>query len=208
MKNLILPAILASCFTLTANANDKIVYDYLQFGYIHSAGERTSDKKGINIDISASWTDSVYLHTTYNEQSADVWALGISSDVTSRKYTLSLGWHTPFNRTTDFFAELGYLKQDAENIIPQTTFGNDEDGYFTELGIRGRFSADWEYSIFVGYKDFELSSYADVNNHEDLEDTTYGFEARYYLSKRSSIGLTLSQETTGETSLLSYRYNL
>ncbi|NVK22823.1 MAG: hypothetical protein HWD86_09915 [Kangiellaceae bacterium] len=211
MKKLISASLLTALAATSAmtHASDKVVYDYWQFGYIHSAGERTSDKVGYNIDISGSWTESVYLHGTYNDQSADVWAItGEKGDVSAKEYSLAIGWHTPMSRTSDFFAELGYMRHDGEGIIPQSPYGNDEDGFFTKLGIRGRFSANWEYSVFAGYKDFDFSPYVDALSHEDDNDTIFGLEGRYYFSPSWSLGVTVSEETTGLTSNLNIRFNL
>lgn len=206
MKKL-LSATLLSLVASSAVANDKLSYDYMQFALVHSAGELTSDKTGYNLDFSGSWSDSVYLRLTYNEQSADVWASGSKSSVSAKEFDLGLGFHTPMTRSTDFFAEAGILKHDAEKLLAQSTYGNDEDGFYAKLGFRNRFSADLEFSAFAGYKDFDYSEYVDEANHEDDSNAIYGFEARYYLSTNSSLGLSVSEETTGLTSNLSIRYN-
>ncbi len=206
MKKILLGMALAAA-SLGATANDKLNYSYTQFGLIHSAGELTSDKSGYNFDISLDWTDTFYIRTTYNTQSADVWASDQVADVDATEFSLNLGFHGAMTRSTDFFAELGYLKQDASDVISQTTYGNDEDGFQAKLGLRNRWSANWEYSIFAGYRDIDLSSYVDAARYED-DDTIYGAELRYYLGKSWSLGLTVGEEATGETAQLNIRFDL
>lgn len=205
MKKALFLALLGS-FGLSAQANDKLSYDYWQFGYIHSGGETTSDKTGFKIDLTGSFDDSTYLRYIIQEQSADIWTNSVYGEVTAREYSLALGWHTPMGRSTDFFTEIGYLKQDGEGIIQGDTYGNDEDGYLANVGIRGRFSANWEYTLSAGYRDVDFSPYVDEDNHEDDNDTVYGFETHYYFSKLWSVGVSVSEEATGLTSGLSLRF--
>lgn len=197
---------LMSTIGLSAQASDKLSYDYWQIAYVHSGGEATSDKTGYKIDMVGSFNDSTYLRYIIQEQSADVWSAGQQGDVTAKEYSLAFGWHTPMGRSTDFFAEVGYLKQDAENIFAGSVYGNDEDGYLANIGIRGRFSANWEYTVFAGYRDVDFSPYVDEVNHEDDSDAVYGLETRYYFSKLWSIGLSVSEEATGPTSGLQLRF--
>lgn len=204
MKKALFLALLSS-ISLTAQANDKLSYDYWQFGYIHSAGETTSDKKGYKIDLVGSFDNSTYLRYIAQEQAADVWNTVIG-EVTAKEYSLAFGWHTPITRSTDFFAEVGYLKQDGEGIIRGDTYGNDEDGYLANIGIRSRFSANWEYTLTAGYRDVDFSPYVDELNHEDDNDTVYGFETHYYFSKLWSVGISVSEEATGLTSGLHLRF--
>lgn len=205
--NKILLASLLVIVSMASSANDKLNYNYAQFGLIHSAGELTGDKSGYNFDISLDWTDSVYVRTIYNTQSADVWASGLKADVDATEFSLSLGYHAAITRSTDFFGEIGFINQDASGVIPQTTYGNDEDGFQGKLGIRSRWSANWEYSVFAGYRDVDLSSYVDEARYED-DDTIYGAELRYYLGTNLSLGLTVGEEATGETAQLNLRFNL
>lgn len=213
MKTLLLTSSLLSiaCATTassTATASDKLDYDYVDFGYVHSAGERTSDKKGYQLNISQAFDDTWYIRATLQSQSADVWAAGNKGNVTAKEYDLALGFHVPTSRTDDFFFEAGYLKFDGDGIIPQSTYGNDEDGFLANLGFRGRLSTNWEYKLFAGYKDYDYSEYVDEALHEDSTSTRYGIETRYYLSKNWSLGIKASEEITGLTSGFDFRYNL
>ncbi len=203
MKKAMIAVCLAS-LGFTANANDKLNYNYFQFGLIHSAGELTSDKTGYNIDISQDWTDSSYFKVRYNTQSADVWAGGLMEKVDASEYSLSIGYHTAMTRSSDFYGELGFIKQDAQGVIAETTYGNDGDGFLAKLGVRTRWTADWETNLYAGYQDIDVANYVDQANYED-GDTTFGIEVRYYLNKTWSIGLTVGEEATGETSQLTIR---
>lgn len=205
MKKALLLALMAS-LGFSAQANDKLKYDYWQFGYIHSAGETTSDKTGFKIDLVGSFNNSTYLRYIIQEQSADIWTNSVSGEVTAKEYSLALGWRTPIGRSTDFFAEAGYLKQDGESITPGDTYGNDEDGYLANIGIRSRFSANWEYTLNAGYRDVDFSPYVNELNHEDDNDTVYGVETHYYFSKLWSVGIAVSEEATGLTSSLQLRF--
>lgn len=202
-----LSAALITLAAFAAQANDKISYDYTQFGYVHSAGELTSDKTGYNLDISTSWTESTYLRLNYNEQSADTWVAGNKSKATAKEFGLGLGFHTPITRSTDFVTEIGYFKHDGEKLQNLTPYGNDEDGYFAKFALRTRYSAALEFSTFVGYKDFDYSEYVSEANHEDDSNVIYGIEGRYYLGKSWSMGISASEETTGLTSNLSIRFD-
>lgn len=194
--------------TTAAQANDKIRYNYVDFGYIHSEGELTSDKTGYKFNLSQAFDDTWYVAASLQSQSADVWASGNKGNVTAKEYSMVFGFHVPTTRTDDFFMEAGYAKFDGDGIISQSTYGNDEDGFLVNLGFRGRLSPNWEYKLFAGYKDFDYSEYVDEVNHEDSDSTTYGIEGRYYLSKNWSFGVKASQEITGLTSGFDFRYNL
>lgn len=208
-KTLISTAVALMAITATsAQANDKIRYNFVDFGYIHSEGELTSDKTGYQFNISQAFDDTWYVAASLQSQSADVWAAGNKGDVTAKEYSMVFGFHVPTTRTDDFFMEAGYAKFDGDGIIPQSTYGNDEDGFLVNLGFRGRLSTNWEYKLFAGYKDFDYSEYVDEVNHEDSDSTTYGIEGRYYLSKNWSFGVKASQEITGLTSGFDFRYNL
>lgn len=211
MKTLLTGSLLSiafATFSTTASASDKLDYDYVDFGYVHSAGERTSDKVGYQFNMSESFDDTWYVRVGLNSQKADVWAEGQKASVTAQEYSLLFGFHAPTSRTHDFFMEAGYLKFDGDGIIPQSTYGNDEDGFAANLGFRGRLSTDWEYKVFAGYKDYDYSPYVDETLHEDSTSTTYGIETRYYLSKNWSFGISASEQTTGLTSGFDFRYNL
>ena len=153
-------------------------------------------------------SESWYLRGGYQSQSADVWAAGSKGNVSAKEYSLALGWHAPVNRTNDIFLEAGYVKFDGDSIIPQSTYGNDEDGFLANVGFRGRLSTNWEYSLFAGYKDYDYSPYVDETLHEDSTSTTYGIETRYYLSKNWSFGISASEQITGLTSGFDFRYKL
>lgn len=208
MKKYITLAALALSMHTVAEANDKLRYDYIDFGYIHSEGERTSDKVGYELNLSLAFDDTWYVRSTLQSQSADVWAAGSKGDVTAKEYEMAFGFHVPSSRTDDFFMEAGYVKFDGDGIIPQTTYGNDEDGFLVNLGLRGRLSTNWEYKLFAGYKDYDFSPYVNEALHEDSTSTTYGLEGRYYLSKNWSFGIKASEEITGLTSGFDFRLNL
>ena len=212
MKTILTSVALATLGFATVNsaqASDKIRYDYVDLGYIHSAGERTDDKVGYQLNLSLSFDDTWYVRSTLQSQSADAWnTMGQKGDVTANEYAMAFGFHVPSSRTDDFFMEAGYLKFDGEGIIPQSSYGNDEDGFLANLGFRGRLSTDWEYKIFAGYKDYDYSEYVDEVLHEDSTSTTYGLESRYYMSKNWSFGVKVSEEITGLTSGFDFRFNL
>ena len=208
MKKYITLAALALSMHTVAEANDKLRYDYIDFGYIHSEGERTSDKVGYELNLSLAFDDTWYVRSTLQSQSADVWAAGSKGDVTAKEYQMTFGFHVPSSRTDDFFMEAGYVKFDGDGIIPQSTYGNDEDGFLANLGFRGRLSTNWEYKLFAGYKDYDFSEYVNEAQHEDSTSTTYGLEGRYYLSKNWSFGVKVSEEITGLTSGFDFRLNL
>lgn len=203
MKKTIITLAIAT-LGFTANANDKLSYNYAQFGLIHSGGEVTSDKSGYNIEASFDWTPSVYTKIRYNTQSADVWASGTKASVDATEYAISLGYHGAMTRSSDFYGELGLIKQDGQNIISQTTFGNDGDGFFAKLGVRTRWTANWESNIYAGYQDVDLASFVDEARYED-DDTIFGFEVRYYLDKTWSIGIAAGEEATGATAQINVR---
>ncbi|AOE49323.1 hypothetical protein [Kangiella sediminilitoris] len=193
---------------VSAKASDKINYEFIEMGFLHSEGELTSDKSGYQFNISQAFNETWYTRAAVRSQSADVYVTGLTTSVTSKDYTIAVGFHLPSSRTDDFYTEIGYLKFDGSDIVSASTYGNDEEGFMVETGFRGRLSPDWEYKIYAGYKDYDYSKYVDEDLHEDSNSTFYGIESRYYLSKQWSLGVTLSEEITGLTSGLNFRYNL
>ncbi|RDX38448.1 hypothetical protein DZA50_00245 [Kangiella sp. HD9-110m-PIT-SAG07] len=206
-KLLIIGAVLFASIS-TVEADDKLRYDYIDLGYLHSEGERTSDKVGYELNLSLAFDDTWYVRSTLQSQSADVWAAGSKGDVTAKEYEMVFGFHVPSTRTDDFFVEAGYVRFDADGVIPQSTYGNDEEGLLANLGFRGRLSTSWEYKIFAGYKDYDFSPHVNEPLHEDSTSTSYGLEGRYYLSKSWSFGVKVSEEITGLTSGFDFRLNL
>lgn len=206
-KTLILTALTLAPI-LAVQASDKLSYEYVDFGYVHSEGELTSDKAGYKLGISESLSEHWYFKAGLQSQSADVWTDGSTADVTAQEYSLAVGFHVPTNRTHDFFMDIGYIKFDGTDIIPQSTYGNDDEGLMANLGLRGRLSTSWEYSVFAGYKDYDYSAYVNEALHEDSNSATYGVEGRYYFSKNWSFGINASQQITGLTSGFDFRYNL
>ncbi|MRX28505.1 outer membrane beta-barrel protein [Kangiella sp. HZ709] len=202
----IITALVLSALGFSANANDKLNYNYIQFGFIQSAGELTSDKFGYNFDISFDWTESLYIKTRYNTQSADVYASGLKANSDATEYSFSLGYHAALSRSSDFYGEIGLLKQDGQSLLSQTTFGNDGEGFLAKLGVRTRWSAAWETNLYAGYQDIDLADYVDITSYED-DDIIFGAELRYYLNKTWSLGLAIGEEATGETSQLTLRAN-
>lgn len=210
MKNTVLLApcfILSSLLSTPVDANDKLSYNYTQFALTHGAGERIGDRFGYNFDISLDWTEDFYIRFGYESQSATVWASSQKSDVEAKEYNFSVGYHGAMTRSTDFYAELGYLKQDAAKQIPLSTFGNDEDGFLARLGVRSRFSADWEWGLHAGYKNVDYSPYLDMARHE-TQDTSIKAELRYYFSPDWSIGLSAGDDYSGTTGQIDIRFDL
>lgn len=203
MKKALFTIILSS-LAFSANANDKLNYNYIQFGLINSAGELTSDKLGYNFDVSLDWNDSIYTKLRYNTQSADVWASGTRTGVDATDFSLSVGFHGAMTRSSDFYGELGFIKQDGQKLVNQTTFGNDGNGYLAKLGVRTRWSADWETNIYAGYQDVDLAPYVNEAHYED-DDTIFGVEVRYYLGKSWSLGFSVGEEATGATAQFNIR---
>lgn len=204
---------LTPCLLLTlllgtsVEANDKISYSYTQFTLQHGAGELTGDRFGYNFDISLDWTEDFYARFGYDSQTATVWASNQKSDIEAKEYSFSLGYHVAMTRSTDFYAELGYFKQDAAKAIPLATFGNDEDGFLVRLGVRSRFSADWEWGLHAGYKNYDLSPYTDALRHES-QDTSLKAEVRYYFSPSWSMGLSAGDDYNGTTGQIDIRFDL
>ena len=87
MKKLLTIATLALASVAT-QASDKLRYDYIDFGYLHSEGERTSDKTGYELNLSLAFDETWYVRTTLQSQSADVWAAGSSGDVSAKEYEI------------------------------------------------------------------------------------------------------------------------
>ncbi len=92
-------------------------------------------------------------------------------------YTLGIGYHAPFNYSTDFFGEAGLFNTSADVKVGRTSVNADNSGYFFAVGARHKFRDK-----------VELDARAEHRNSDNVTDVHYTLGARYYYKPNVSIG--------------------
>lgn len=137
MKRSLIALALAALLPLSAQADDKLSYTYVEADYLNI----DSDADGFGVRGSFEFADSgFYGFGGYNTVEID----GTSIDVDS--YDLGLGYAHGLSDNADLIAELAYLNSDVDG------FG-DIDGYRVSVGIRGSFSDKFEGLVKANYVD-------------------------------------------------------
>lgn len=137
MKRTIIALALASLIPLSAQADDKLSYTYVEGNYVNVDG----DADGFGVRGSFEFGNSgFYGFGGYNTVEID----GTSVDVDT--YDLGLGYAHGLSANTALIAELAYINADVNG------FG-DIDGYRTSVGLRGSFSDKFEGLLKANYID-------------------------------------------------------
>ncbi len=140
-KPLLALALLAA--TPFAAGASELSYNYLELGYTRVTGSPKID--GATINGSAAIGDSFHLFGGYSDldvsgfsQNFDVWNIGV-------------GYHHALSDRSHLVANVGY--QEAR----LSGFGS-ADGWFTEVGVRGALSPNFEGHALIGYEDSDVGS--------------------------------------------------
>lgn len=160
-------------------------YDFAEIKYSSKNLDRQADDfTGYDIYLNKSVYDNVYLLFDYgigsiNTSQGDLDASGIS---------VGAGYHSPINNKTDLYAEIGFLKSEAELA------GRSEDanGFGVGAGVRSKLTDKIEGLVFLNYTDIE-----------DETDTSIDIQLAFEFAQNMQIigGIDFENERTSNIGL-------
>lgn len=137
MKRSLIALALAAALPLSAQADDKLSYTYVEADYINVDG----DADGFGVRGSVEFGQSgFYGFGGYNVVEIDNTNIDVDS------FDLGLGYAHGLSDNMDLLAEISYLNSDVEG------FG-DLDGYRASVGLRGSFTENFEGLVKANYVD-------------------------------------------------------
>ena len=160
----------------SVSAND-ISYDNLSLSWndatIDGDASPDIDLDGFGAGLSFSLNKDWYMKLDTTMLSGDEAGADFDLDLT----TVNFGYHTAVSNNTDFIAELGYARSDAELSFGGVTASEDESAANLVLGFRGMATDSFEWGASVQHMDFDDST------------TFLNLEGRYYFTDNFSLGL-------------------
>lgn len=140
MKRSLIALALVALLPLSAQADDKLSYTFVEGNYISSEADGGLDGDGFGLRGSYEFADTgFYAFGGYSQ--VDIDGTGISADTTD----IGLGYAHSISDNADLVAELGHTRSDIE--IAKI------DGFRTSVGVRGSFTDKLEGSIKANYYD-------------------------------------------------------
>ncbi len=137
MKRSLIALSLAALLPLSAQADDKLSYTYVEADYINVDG----DADGFGVRGSFEFGQSgFYGFGGYNTVEIDNTSIDVDS------YDLGIGYAHGISDNADLIAELAYLNSDVDGL-------GDADGYRASVGLRGSFSENFEGLVKANYVD-------------------------------------------------------
>jgi len=137
MKRSLIALALAALLPLSAQADDKLSYTYIEGNYVNL----DSDADGFGVRGSFEFGQSnFYGFGSYQNVEID----GTNIDVDF--FDVGFGYAHSISQNADLISELAYIKADAGG-------GADADGYRVSVGVRGSFSDKVEGLIKANYTD-------------------------------------------------------
>ena len=137
MKRSLIALALAALLPLSAQADDKLSYTYVEADYINVDG----DADGFGVRGSFEFGESgFYGFGGWNQVEVD----GVNVDIDSTE--LGLGYAHGLSDNLDLISEIAW------NDIDVDGFGS-EDGYRASVGLRGSFTENFEGLIKANYND-------------------------------------------------------
>lgn len=137
MKRSLIALALAALLPLSAQADDKLSYTWVEADYLNVDG----DADGFGLRGSLEFGDSnFYGFGGFNVVEID------NANVDVDSYDIGLGYAHGLSENTALLAEVSYLNSDFDG------FG-DLDGYRASVGLRGSFSENFEGVIKANYTD-------------------------------------------------------
>jgi len=137
MKRSLIALALATLIPLSAQADDKLSYTYVEGGYVNVDG----DADGYGVRGSFEFGDSnFYGFGAYSSVEID----NTSIDVDSTQ--IGVGYAHGLTNNADLISELSWVNTDVDG------FG-DADGYRASVGIRGSFSDNFEGLVKANWTD-------------------------------------------------------
>ena len=137
MKRSLIALALAALLPLSAQADDKLSYTYVEGGYVNL----DSDADGFGVRGSFEFGQSnFYGFGSYAQVEVD------NSNVDIDNTEIGFGYAHDLSDNLDLISELAYVNADADGF-------NDVDGYRASVGIRGSFSDNFEGLLKANYTD-------------------------------------------------------
>lgn len=137
MKRSLIALALAALLPLSAQADDKLSYTYVEGGYVNVDG----DADGFGVRGSFEFGQSnFYGFGSYAQVEVD------NTNIDVDNTEIGFGYAHDLSDNVDLISELAYVNADADG------FG-DVDGYRASVGIRGSFSDNFEGLLKANYTD-------------------------------------------------------
>lgn len=137
MKRSLIALALAALLPLSAQADDKLSYTYVEGGYVNL----DSDADGFGVRGSFEFGQSnFYGFGSYAQVEVD----GTNIDIDNTE--IGVGYAHGLSDNLDLISELAWVNADADGF-------SDVDGYRTSVGIRGSFSDNFEGLLKANYTD-------------------------------------------------------
>ncbi|KFL36235.1 diffusible signal factor-reguated Ax21 faimly protein [Arenimonas donghaensis] len=137
MKRSLIALSLAALLPLSAQADDKLSYTWIEGDYINVDG----DADGFGVRGSFEFGQSgFYGFGGYNVVEIDNTNIDVDS------FDIGLGYAHGLSKNVDLLSEISYLNADVDG------FG-DLDGYRASVGVRGSFSPNFEGTLKANYVD-------------------------------------------------------
>lgn len=141
MKHSLIALSLAALLPLSAQADDKLSYTFIEGNYINVNGDGGADADGFGVRGSYEFGQSgFYGFGGYNAIEID----DIGVDVDS--FDIGFGYAHGLSANVDLISELSYLNADVDGL-------GDVDGYRASVGVRGSFSPNFEGLLKANYVD-------------------------------------------------------
>lgn len=154
----LLAAIPALGFSTAAFAADGISYNYGEVGYAASQLDNNNvDADGWAARGSVAVHPNFHLFGDYSGQKSDDFSLGGTNvDVDVDQWRAGVGYNHAIAKNVDLVANVAYQKVDVDDVtVNGASFdGGSEDGYSTEVGVRGAMAEKFEGYAMAGYEDF------------------------------------------------------
>ncbi|HEY9143131.1 MAG TPA: diffusible signal factor-reguated Ax21 family protein [Arenimonas sp.] len=137
MKRSLIALAFAALLPLSAQADDKLSYTWVEADYLNVDG----DADGFGLRGSLEFGDSnFYGFGGFNTVEID------NSNIDVDSFDIGLGYAHSLSDNVDLLSEISYLNSDVSG------FG-DLDGYRASVGVRGSFSPNFEGMIKANYTD-------------------------------------------------------
>lgn len=143
MKRSLIALALATLIPLSAQADDKLSYTYVEGGYVNVNGDGGADADGFGVRGSFEFGDSgFYGFGAYSQVEVD----DVPGEVDIDSTQLGFGYAHGLTDNADLISELSYVNTDVEGL-------GDADGYRASVGLRGSFSDNFEGLVKANWTD-------------------------------------------------------
>lgn len=137
MKRSLIALALAALLPLSAQADDKLSYTWIEGDYVNVDG----DADGFGVRGSFEFGQSgFYGLGGYNVVETDIGNVDVDS------FDIGLGYAHGLSDNLDLVSEVSYLNSDVDGV-------GDIDGYRASVGVRGSFSPNFEGLLKANYID-------------------------------------------------------